>query len=404
MFSRRAFLRASLGKSTLAALAPAVPTFLARAARATTPAGDGRLLVVVQLSGGNDGINTVVPFKDEGYAKYRTTLRLPAEKLFKINRDVGLHPAMGDAAELLETGRLAIVQGVGYPNPSSSHFHSMQIWQTARLNPSDGSLGWIGQALDGGTKPADGSPAAQFVGSEAMPVALHSSRSVASAITRPEDFVLTLSGAKSACGVELEGGGQLLAFVRRSTLDAYATSERMLDVLRAEDTRARYPATELAGRLRLIARLIKGGAGTRVYYTAQGYGTRTYDTHVAQLTSHTLLLGELSGALRAFLDDLAAARLADRVLVLCFSEFGRSVRQEGDGTSHGAAGPVLMAGPCVKAGLIGETPELLDMGGGGLEMSIDFRSVYATVLEDWLGLPSKPSLGGEFAKLPLIRS
>jgi uncharacterized protein (DUF1501 family) len=275
----------------------------------------------------------------------------------------------------------------------------MAIWQTARLKPNDASLGWIGQALDGGTKPADGSPAAQFLGSGAMAVALRSRRSVASAINRPEEAVLALSGAKSASGVEMGGGGELAAFVRRSTLDAYATSDRMLQVLRAEDTGARYPATGLAGRLRLIARLIKGGGGTRVYYTAHG----SYDTHAAQLPTHAILLGELSGALKAFLDDLAAAQLADRVLVLCFSEFGRRVQENASGTDHGAAGPVLMAGPRVKAGLIGEAPKLLDVGGGGLKMGTDFRSVYASVLEDWLGLPSKAALGGEFTTLPLFR-
>jgi len=177
----------------------------------------------------------------------------------------------------------------------------------------------------------------------------------------------------------------LAAFVRRSTLDAYATSERMARVLRTEDTGARYPSTGLAGGLRVIVRLIKGGGGTRVYYTAHG----SYDTHAAQLAGHAALLEELSGALTAFLDDLAAARLADRVLVLCFSEFGRRVAENGSGTDHGTAGPVLLAGPGVKA---------------DLKMSVDFRRVYASVLEDWLGLPSKPALGAAFDKLPLFHS
>jgi uncharacterized protein (DUF1501 family) len=189
--------------------------------------------------------------------------------------------------------------------------------------------------------------------------------------------------------------------VRRSTLDAYATSERMAQVLRAEDKGARYPATALAGRLRVVARLIKGGGGTRVYYTSQG----SYDTHYAQSEPHANLLGELSGALKAFLDDLASARLAERVLVLCFSEFGRRVQENGSqGTDHGTAGPVLLAGPGVRAGLVGEAPKLLDLQDGDLKMAVDFRRVYASVLEDWLGLPSKPALGGEFAKPALFRS
>jgi uncharacterized protein (DUF1501 family) len=397
----------------LVALAPTVPGFLARTARAAEPARDGRILVVVQLDGGNDGINTVVPFADEGYAKCRKALRLPAGRLHKVTEEVGLHPAMADAAKLLEGGRLAVVQGVGYPNPSRSHFQSMTIWHSAKIDlarfkedmtaaEEKAVYGWIGQALDEGRKPADGSPAAQFVGSGAMPVALRSRRSVASAVTRPEDSVLALKGGASSAGVEEPGrGGDLASFVRRSTLDAYATSERMAEVLRAEDQGARYPATALAGRLRVVARLIKGGGGTRVFYTSQG----SYDTHYAQPVPHANLLGELSGALKAFLDDLAAARLADRVLVLCFSEFGRRVQENGSqGTDHGTAGPVLLAGPGVRAGLLGETPKLLDLQDGDLKMTVDFRRLYASVLEDWLGLPSKPALGGAFAKLPLFRS
>jgi uncharacterized protein (DUF1501 family) len=315
---------------------------------------------------------------------------------------------MGDAAKLVESGRLAVVQGVGYPNPSRSHFKSMAIWHSANVNlpkedvvdaESKAIYGWIGQALDEGRRPADGSPAAQFVGSGAMPAALRSRRSVASAVTRLEDAVLTLKGG-AAPAAESGRGGDLAAFVRRSTLDAYATSERMAAVLRADDKEASYPATGLAGRLRVIARLLKGGVGTRVFYTSQG----SYDTHYTQLQLHANLLFELSGALKAFLDDLAAARLAERVLVLCFSEFGRRVRENGSqGTDHGTAGPVFLAGPGVRAGLVGETPKLLDLQDGDLKMSVDFRRVYAAVLEDWLGLPGKPALGGDFAKLSLFR-
>jgi uncharacterized protein (DUF1501 family) len=408
MFSRREFLRTS----TLVALAPTIPDFLAQTARATEPARDGRILVVIELTGGNDGINTVVPFADEGYAKYRKTLRLPVNYLPKITKEVGFHPAMGAAAKLLEEGRLAVVQGVGYPNPSRSHFKSMAIWHSANVNlprteadvvslEDKASLGWIGQGLDEGRKPADGSPAAQFIGSGAMPVALRSRRSVAASVSRPEDAVLMLKGSGGPTAMDHSPPGEDLAsFVSRSTLDAYASSERMAQVLRTQDKGASYPATSLAGHMRIIGRLIKGGGGTRVYYTAQG----TYDTHTSQLNAHGSLLGELSGALKAFLDDLAAAKLADRVVVLCFSEFGRRVAENGsEGTDHGTAGPVFLAGANVKSGLVGEMPKLLDLQDGDLKMKIDFRQVYASVLEDWLGLPSKPSLGEEFTKLRLFR-
>jgi uncharacterized protein (DUF1501 family) len=355
---------------------------------------------MIQLDGGNDGINTVVPFTDAGYARSRKALRLPFDRLHKINREVGLHPAMGDAAQLLESGRLAIVQGVGYPNPSRSHFRSMAIWQSARMTAEENAVfGWIGRTLDEGRKPADGSPGALYLGSGSLPLALRSRRSVAAAVTRLEESVLSLP-RRPAGAEEVGTGGDLASFVRRSTLDAYASSERLAEVLHASDQGARYPATGLAERLRVIARLIKGGGSTRFYYTVQG----SYDTHYAQLPHHANLLGELSGALKAFLDDLAAARLAERVLVLCFSEFGRRVQENGsEGTDHGTAGPVLLAGPGVRAGLIGTTPLLLDLQDGDLKMRIDFRRVYASVLEDWLGLPSRPVLGEQFAALSLFR-
>jgi uncharacterized protein (DUF1501 family) len=237
-----------------------------------------------------------------------------------------------------------------------------------------------------------------------MPLALRSKRSVASAINRLEDFESDLQslfgGSVKFSAGEHGRGEDLEAFVRRSTLEAYATSERMRQMLKTEDRGSTYPATALARKLNLISRLIKEGGGTRIYYTSQA----GYDTHSLQLPAQANLLGELSGALEAFLDDLTAARLEDRVAVLCFSEFGRRVQENGQGTDHGTAGPVLLAGSGVRAGLVGEAPKLLDLEDGDLKMTVDFRRVYASVLEDWLGLPSKSALGETFERLPLFRS
>jgi uncharacterized protein (DUF1501 family) len=423
MLSRRDFLRASLQTSTLVALAPSVPAFLERTARAAQPQRDGRVLVVIELRGGNDGINTVVPFKDEGYAKNRTFLRLPdalrgtvfyKDQLLKLNDELGLNPTLVDAAKLLEAGHLAIVQGVGYPNPSRSHFKSRAIWYTANVNlPRSGegeerpdpesaaAFGWIGRVLDGLPKATGASASGVFIGTGALPRALSSRRSVVAALTRPEDALLNLKGDAKASAKSPEGESGLDAFVRRQVLDAYATSERMAEVVRAKDGGATYPATALGGRLRVIARLLKAGLGTRVFYTGQ----EDYDTHYGQVATHPLLLNELGGALKAFLDDLAAAKLAERVAVLCFSEFGRTVKENREGgTDHGTAGPVFLAGPKVQAGVVGKTPSLLDLEEGELKMSVDFRRVYATVLDKWLGLPSKPALGADFEPLPLFRS
>jgi uncharacterized protein (DUF1501 family) len=325
---------------------------------------------------------------------------------------VGLHPALGDFAKLLEDGRLAVVQGVGYPNPSRSHFKSLAYWHTARLDYKDArpnvdeflpeliaGPGWLGRALDGAPAPANGAPASVSVGLRPQPLALRGRRAVSTALARLDDLALAgdcvTANALPAAGP----ADDVRAFVRRSVLEAYTAADRLKEAAAAEDCGARYPATGLGGDLRLVARLMKAGFGTRVYYVEQA----TYDTHVTQLLTHERLLAELSGAIRAFLDDLKAAGLAERVAVLCFSEFGRRAAENGSyGTDHGTAGPVFLAGGRVKAGLVGTTPSLTDLEGGDLKMGIDFRQVYATVLQDWLGLSARAVLGGDFERPSLF--
>jgi uncharacterized protein (DUF1501 family) len=400
MITRRGFLARGLRDSTLIALAPVLPGFLARTARAAGPDKDGRILVVLQLNGGNDGINTVVPFKDEGYARHRNAIRLPEKRIIKVNGEVGLHPAMGDAGKLLESGRLAIVPGVGYPNPNRSHFRSMSIWQSARLDERDHTgMGWIGRGLDGGPPTRDGAPAAMLIGAEDPPPAIRGRRSVSAALDRLDDYALSDKEDKASPIGSSMALDDLAQFLRRSLLDAYTTADRLTAVAGGNDGRVSYPDSELARRLGLTARLIKADLGTRVYYLEQG----DYDTHGHQLARHATLLEELSTSLRAFLDDLAASRLAERVLVLVFSEFGRRVAENGSkGTDHGTAAPVLLAGPSVRSGLHGAYPSLTDLVDGDLKIAVDFRRVYATVLEDWLGLRSKQALGGAFESLPLF--
>jgi uncharacterized protein (DUF1501 family) len=388
--SRRDFLRTL----PLISLAPTVPGFIAQLARASTPEQDARVLVVIQLDGGNDGLNTVVPFGDEGYARNRKTLKLATDRLIKVSDGIGLHPAMGEAGKLLESGRLGIVPGVGYPNPNRSHFASMAIWQTARFDEEEhAGPGWLGRSLD----PIAGA-SSMFVDTRSIPVALKGRRALASSLERIDDLTFDPGLARPSMPT---GGDDLAAFVRKSTLDAYTSSDRLAELARDKTATARYPGTVLAERLKLVARLLKGGYASRVFYTSQS----GYDTHSAQANTHFGLLNELSGALKAFLDDLAASRLADRVLVLCFSEFGRRVLEnDSAGTDHGAAAPVFLAGTSVKAGLLGNYPSLTDLDNGDLKPVVDFRRVYATILEDWLGLPSESALGGTFAPLPLLKS
>jgi uncharacterized protein (DUF1501 family) len=397
VFTRRDFLKSS----SLLALAPTVPMFLARAARATRPQTDGRVLVVIQLDGGNDGINTVVPHRDEGYARQRRELRLAADRLVRINDRLGFHPSLRAFGTLLDAGRLAVVQGVGYPNPSRSHFRSMAIWHSARLDPEEHTgIGWLGRALDG-RAPRGGEPPALLVGASPPPVAIRGRRLAPAALDRAEDFALEFADARSAVG-PATAADDLSAFVRRSMLDTYAVADRLATAGRSDNGNSRYPATGLGARLALVARLLKAGFATRIYYTLQS----GYDTHSSQFQTHANLLSELGAALKAFLDDLSAARLDDRVVVLCFSEFGRTVRENASaGTDHGTAGPVFVAGTPVRGDVIGATPSLTDLDPrhGDLRMAIDFRRVYGTILDDWLGLPSRMALDTVFERLPLFR-
>lgn len=395
MFHRRELLR----RSALLSLSPAIPGFLARTAAAAEAGRDARVLVVIQLDGGNDGINTVVPFGDEAYGKLRRELRLPADKLHKVADGVGLHPSMRAAADLLEGGRLAIVQGVGYPNPNRSHFESMAIWQSARADGGRGELaGWLGRALD----QAHGvhAPAAMFVGEQSLPRALFSRRAVTTSFADSSDLGLVVRPPASPATEVPDGPRDLDDFVRRTVTSAYATANELEAAASRRDGATRYPESGLARRLELVSRSIKSGAGARVYYLIQP----GYDTHAAQLPAHAELLREFSGGLKAFLDDLAATGLADRVVVLAFSEFGRRPAENGSsGTDHGTAGPVFLAGSAVRPGLAGTTPSLGDLRDGDLKWAIDFRSIYATVLDRWLGVPPDPILGSHFEPLSLLK-
>jgi uncharacterized protein (DUF1501 family) len=385
----------------MVSLAPALPVFLARTARAAQPERDGRVLVVLQLDGGNDGINTVVPFGDEAYAKYRRELRLPADKLLKVGDGIGLHPAMRPAADLLESGRLAIVQGVGYPNPDRSHFESMTIWQTARLgNPGRDVPGWLGRALDA-AGPSRKEPAAVFVGTRSLPRALTARRATTASFSDASDLSLAIPVPRGEIPRAEAGGDDLQSYVRRTVTSAYATAAELESAAaRGNDATARYPDSEVARQFGLVAQSIKAGSPARVYYVIQS----GYDTHAVQLPAHSRLLREFTAALRTFFDDLSAAKQADRVVVMAFSEFGRRPTENGSlGTDHGTAGPVFLAGPSVKAGLVGATPSLGNLKDGDPAWSIDFRTVYATLLGPWLGLPADEVLGGHFAPLALLK-
>lgn len=385
--------RRSLLKSVpLLALAPTVPAFLARTARAVEPKKDARVLVVVQLDGGNDALNTIVPFADPEYAKLRPKLKLSPTQVVKLNDSLGLHPSLKPLEKLWGDNRLAAIPGVGYPNPNRSHFESMAIWHTARFNDEDvrASYGWLGRALDAGGGES-------CVVANEPPQAVRGRRAAVVSLTRAEDLLLSHPGATKAAIGSTPADNDLLGFVHRQAVDATTGVEKMAAMTR-NDSDAAYPTTALAQKLKLIARMLKAGQTARVYYTNQG----GFDTHAQQQFTHANLLSEFAAAVVAFFADLTAAKVAERVTLLTFSEFGRTIRENGSlGTDHGTAGSVFLAGPGVKGGVHGTMPSLTDLVGGEPKMTTDFRGVYAAILSTWLDLPTE-GLGGSVAPVKLF--
>jgi uncharacterized protein (DUF1501 family) len=412
--------RLGLGSSLLLACGPAVPLFLARSACAL--AGDrispkGRILVVVQLDGGNDGLNTIVPYRDEEYRKRRPKLAIPAASAMTIDDHVGLHPSLDSFAKLLEQQRLAIVQGVGYPNPNRSHFESMAIWHTAGTTVDKAAPGWLARAIDGLGGPGAGAdaPGMHIHESFPLPGALAGGRYTVPSLARLEQFHRRLGMPASAPAAaqidaldrlarqERGAPGSLLQFVERCSLITYASSARLAAVQEAgSPAKVDYPDFYgLARRLRLIAQLVKAGLGTPIYYTHLD----GFDTHSAQLSRHANLLRELGASLKAFLDDLENSGESERVVVLVFSEFGRRLDENGSGgTDHGTAAPVFLLGKSVEAGLHGSQPDLSRLEDDDPIHTVDFRRVYATLLDRWLGVPHGRVLSAAFDPMPVLRA
>jgi uncharacterized protein (DUF1501 family) len=410
--NRREFLR--LGAASLLTTGTVVPTFLANAARVLAAEPDkntkGRVLVVLQLDGGNDGLNTIVPYADDVYIKSRPKLHLNANVVAKIDDHVGFHPALVGFPKLLEDKQLAIVQSVGYPNPNRSHFESMAIWQTARLDPSRDTPGWLARTLDEMKPMSGGDAPALHVGADLLPQALAGKHQGVLSLTNLDSFRRRLRVPESAGAAQQrtaldaltsqERGkpGSLLQFVERSTVLTYVSSDRLEKV--RDTNKTGYPENVgLARRLSLIAQLIKAGLSTSIYYTQLG----GFDTHANQLATHPALLSELGTSLQAFMKDLNKSGDSGRVLVLIFSEFGRRLMENGTaGTDHGTAAPVILIGGAVKSGLHGPYPSLNDLADFDPKHAIDFRRIYATLLDGWLGCSSEKVLGKKFEALPLV--
>lgn len=400
--SRREFLRQGLGGATLLASGLTMPGFLARTAMARTldPGGE-RILVVVQLTGGNDGLNTVVPYADDLYHKARPTLRIAPDRVLKLDDALGLHPDMVGLKRLFDRGLLNVVGGVGYPNPDRSHFRSMDIWHTSCLEPERCRNGWLGRASEGIGSGA--SPSALHLDDAPLPLALIAEGQAVPSIRGIDAFTLAQDAGEveSSVAAMRPGAAEDLLYVQRTAVSACASARRLSQVAPGGGGASSYPPYGLADRLRQVARLIGADFGARIYYTSLG----GFDTHAKQAIAHGPLLRELAESVAAFYDDLERRGLADRILLMTFSEFGRRVKENGSqGTDHGSGAPMFLAGPGCRPGLGGSRPDLSALDDGDVRYGLDFRQVYASVLDRWLGVDSAAVLGGRFAPADLIRT
>jgi len=433
--TRREFLRHSILGGALSWTIPAflANTFAALHAEAadsavqTATGKDSPILVILQMAGGNDGLNTVVPYTNDYYYQARPKIGLKPDELLKLNDEIALPKALASFKSLYDAGNLSIIQGVGYPNPNRSHFRSTEIWQTASDEDKVESYGWIGRYFDNACGGAD--PTVGISVGPQTPQAFNAKTPTGIALENPQNFRFNAGYRKDGSAGpdeklfrEMNGlpddpdnsgatigaipgavkhSGSTLDFLERTALDAEVSSDKILAITRRVKPSGAFPKSQLGNGLKLVSQLIAGGLPTRVFYVSQG----GYDTHTNQVGQHQRLLQDLGDSVKAFVDELRQQGNLDRITLMTFSEFGRRLAENASGgTDHGAAAPVFVVGPKTKAGIHGSHPSLrpADLLNGDAQFAIDFRSIYAGVLEEWLKTPSAPILGRAFPLLPLV--
>jgi uncharacterized protein (DUF1501 family) len=402
--SRRDFLRKGfMGLGVTAAL----PMFLKNAssamaaeALASSEKYPNRIMIVLELMGGNDGLNTVVPFTNDAYHKARPKLAQKADTVLKISEEYGFHSAMPGFESLFKEGKMAIVQGCGYPDPVLSHFTAQEWWHTAIPHGSD-KYGWVGRFADRQRPDAPENYIVNIASKQSL--AVNSEKHAPVVFDDPKRFGRTGTEAQQkvfeAFGEPTETDNPSLQFLNQISKTATTGAALVRNACAEYKTLVDYGSeNDLTTDLKKVAAMIKAGLPTRIFYVSQG----GYDTHAAQLSGQNLLLLYLADAVRGFMEDMERIGRADDVAMMIFTEFGRRVEENASGgTDHGTATPMYLVGKGVKGGFYGKAPSLTELDNGNLVMTTDFRSVYATMLQGWMGFEdSNAVLKGEFAPLP----
>jgi uncharacterized protein (DUF1501 family) len=363
------------------------------------------VLVVLQLSGGNDALNTVIPYADPLYLENRPVVRIDPEKVLPINDHIGFNPALAPIKALWDEGKVAIIQGIGYPHPNRSHFRSMHIWHTCEPDKV-GTEGWLGRTIRDidpshdnvltGVNFGRGLPSALAV--PGVPVASVGNLETYGVLTGIQGEDQRTEALDLFANMYAPRLGRTLVkeYISQTGVDALKGADILSTAPQKYASTVKYGSDTVAQYLRNIAQVYLAGLGTRVMYTTAPQNS--FDTHASEPPKHTQLWQDVSNGVSAFYQDLKEHNAAENVVLLLFTEFGRRVHDNGSGTDHGSGGIAFVIGDAVKGGLYGEYPslapeKLLD---GDLHYNNDFRSTYATLVEKWLGLDSKPIVGGSF--------
>jgi len=397
-FRRKEFLQ--IGSLATASLM--LPKFLKALERKDMAPGGNKVVVILQLSGGNDGLNTVIPFRNDLYYKARPRLGIEKTKTLLLTDEVGLHPALSVFKELYDDGSLGIINSVGYPNPDRSHFRSMDIWQTASQSTEYWSSGWIGRYLDAQCIGCD-KPTQAIEIDDVLSLSMKGNLMNGMAVKDPkrlygtanEKFFRDVLKSRKA-----ETGEQSVDYLYKTMAQTLSSADYIFKQSRLHPTSSDYPKTELGKSLKTIASLIFSEINTKVYYVSLG----SFDTHINQSAQQQRLFTEMTEAIKSFVKDLKANNRFDDVLLFTFSEFGRRVSQNASGgTDHGTANNMFfVSGGLKQKGIINAMPDLGDLQDGDLKYKIDFKNVYATVLNRWLNADSAKILGNRFDNMSFI--
>lgn len=412
MLTRRHFLQRGAALSAATSLAPTL-LWQARVARgsaegAPAAAPSDRTLIIVQMAGGNDDLNMVVPYGDGNYLSARPTMRVEPSTVLPLDRGLGLNPTMGGLKEIWDANQLAIVEGVGYPNPTYSHFDSMTIWQTAAPK-GEFNDGWLGRYFKQTGAQTEAAFGGVDIGGSVAPM-LQAPGVMLPSLQNPATYKMALDPRDAAARLEAwkdlqeadRAGKKYLSLISAASTRAYQSTEALSHAVGSYQPAVSYNRDPLSTSLRLLAAIVVNQPGTKVAYTMTG----GFDTHSFERRTQDTLLGSVSDAIASFHADLAAHGKLDDVLLVTWTEFGRRVKENGSqGTDHGDGGAMLAMGGGVKGGIYGDVPDLgkLD-GNGSVRWTTDFRSVYATLLEAWLGVDSSAILGDRYPHVPFVSS